>query len=260
MTKKEQIKRLKTIAFTVALSTTVGLTGCGKGNSNYFSDTMRGRNNNTCFDELIGDDYFDKIDELEKYIYLSNTLDSMNLKDNTTIDDYSNTSLLYADEIYSLLTNYKDKDYTEVSKDEIRSKLYVQNKLINAYLRGEGYSIMATATLLGLKARVADAAGLSETEASLFRVMDQKTFEEITDFPFASVYIGDYDISRCNDYIELLKSVYKMQSNESVASNKNVKAVYNKERNKFILRAINILRDCMSRDYKVDSKNRVRRK
>lgn len=258
--KKELINRLKYMSLVLTLSTSIGLCGCGKTNNTKFSDAMRGRNNSTCFDELIGDDYFDLIDKVESYVNLSDDLDKLNLSDNTIIDDYMNVELLNPDDIYAIISCYNDKKIDNESKDRLECELYVQNKLVNSYIRNNGYRIIANATLLGLKARVADAAGLDEQYANNLVVMDQKTFETITDFPFYELYIGDYDIAKCSDYKNLLESVYLMQNNEKVASNTDIKYIYSKDRNKYIKTAIDNLRTCMSNDYKVDSKNRIRRK
>lgn len=257
--KKELINRLKYMSLVLTLSTSIGLSGCGKNNTK-FSDTMRGRNNSTCFDELIGDDYFDLIDEVEKYVIISNKLNNLKLEDNTSIDDYIDSKLLKADEILSIIACYSDKNTDNETKDNLRCVLYVQNKLVNSYIRNNGYGIIAKATLLGLKARIADAASLDEKYASSIRVMDQDTFNSLIEAPFYEIYIGDYDIAKCGDYMNLLNSVYKMQNNENLAATTDIKSIYNKDRNKYIIEAINNLRICMSNDYKVDSKNRIRRK
>lgn len=258
--KKELINRLKYMSLVLTLSTSIGLSGCGKTNNTKFSDTMRGRNNSTCFDELIGDDYFDLIDKVESYVDLSDELEKLNLSDNTIIDDYMNVELLSPDDIYAIISCYNDKKIDKESKDRLGCELYVQNKLVNSYIRNNGYGIIAKATLLGLKARIADAASLDEKYASSIRVMDQDTFNSLIETPFYEIYIGDYDIAKCSDYMNLLNSVYKMQNNENLAATTDIKSIYNKDRNKYIIEAINNLRICMSNDYKVDSKNRIRRK
>ena len=260
MDKNKEIKKLRNLSVALGLCATMMVSGCAKSNTNSFNDTMYGRYSKTCFDELVGSGCFDLIDELEKYISISNRLHRMSLKDNTSINDYIDSKLLPADDILYLIECYEDKDYHDVSKDEIRCQLYVQNKHVNSYIHDHGYSIMANATLFGLKARVADAAGLSSDEAYLLSVMDQSTFEELTDFAFSKVYIGDYDIGRCSDYLDLARSIYDMQNNDTAVSNSNDRVVYNSDRNKLIMNAINNLKKCLNNDYVIDSKNRVRRK
>lgn len=254
--RKETILRLKLLA--TALACVPMVSACNRPSTS-FGGTMYGVYENTCFDEMVGDEFVKEISRLEEYINISDKLNKLDLVDNTNTNNYLNCYLGNSAYLNALIDDYENKNYDTYSKDELNALLYVQNKLVNEYIYHNGYDIMASATLNCLKARIADASGLSVSEAKKITVMDKKTYDQVASEIFPSIFIGEYDISKCDDLLDLLNSVYEMQSNDSKVSHDEFVS-YNKDRNKIILKAINNLKNSLVSEYKIDSKKRIKNK
>ena len=261
MNKKIQINKLKYLSLALLLSTSLGVTGCSNSKKSNFNDTFYGVYDNTCFDELVDEDFISLICELEDYINISDEIHKLKLADITCIDDYKDSNMLSVRDINSLISDYKNNNFSFKSKDDVVRELYVQNKLVNNFIYDNGYSIMAKATLYGLKARIGDLAGLSLNDTRSLVVMDRSAFDDCMSDVFRDVYIGDYDVGHCNDFTNLMFSIYDMQSNEAkVKNNSNYSGVvYNEERNKLLLNAIERLNVILSSDYVIDGKKRIKK-
>ncbi len=262
MESKNNFNYIRKLSAIVGTAFVVGLTGCGNTNDVSFNDTMYGIYASTCFDELLGEEEINFISQLEEYIDISEELHDLKLEDYTSVDDYKESKLLSPEDIYYLIEEYKNNDkYTESEKQDISCKLYVQDKYVNTLLRDKGYSAVADAALAGVKATVADAAGLDEDYASSIVVMSQKEYQELHESFVLEIPIGDYDVAKCSDLKDLIEWTYKMQEQESKAlKNKNERARYNSDRNNYLRKAIKCLEKCLRTKHTVDSKKRIKSK
>ena len=250
MDRKMRIDRLKRLSVLIGLSTALSLTGCcNKNNNKTFDNVMESVSDETCFDEVVGDELLDSVSELEGYINISNELSKIYLEDINS--DLSNYELKKPEEIGVLIDNY-DRNNT--------FDLCVQNKLVNNFIKNKGYNIMAEATLDGIKSRIADLDNIDIQYVRDIEVMDRKTFNAIISSGYSKpLLIGDLDISDDTAFINLLTSIYDMQEFESSNKEYNNDVYYNKDRNKLILHAINSLKKVYSNKYEVKGKNKVKK-
>lgn len=257
MKRNDLIRRLKYYSAVITLCTSMSVTGCSKSDTS-FNTTMYGVYDNTCFDELVGEDFIKEIVSLEEYVNISDKLSTLGLTDNTNSKDYSNLELLNYNTLKILIEDFENKNFENISYDDLNAKLYVQRKLVDEYLYNNGYSIMAYASLNCVKARVADTVGMSLNEAKNLTIMDKESYDIATSALFSSILIDGYDVSKSN-IPDLMESIYNMQHNENNIS-KSERVTYNKDRNKFLKKALDNLKTCLSSEYRVDTKKRIRNK
>lgn len=250
MNNKKRIDRLKRLSVLIGLSTALSLVECcNKNNNKTFDYVMESVSDETCFDEVAGDELIDSVNELESYIDLSNELSKLYLDDVNY--DLSNYKLRKPEEISTLIDNY-DRNNT--------IDLCIQNKLVNNYIRNYGYNIMDEAILNGIKSRIADLGDIDSLYVDNIDVMDRKTFNAIMSSGYAKpLLIGNLDISRNKDFINLLISLYDMQENVSYSKEYDKNIYYNKGRNKLIKNAIDNLKKIYSNEYKLDNKKRIKK-
>lgn len=263
MSNSKQINRLRYLSTVLGMSFVIGFTGCGKTNDMSFGKTMYGVCDNTCFDELVGNDYIKLLSNLELYLECSDSLNNFSLEDNTISTDYRNCQLFDADYLLSLIEDYENKDYNTYSKDELNNILYIQNKLVNEHIYFNGYDVVSYGALMGVKASIADTVGLTYEEAKNIKIMNKKDFDSVaTDFnPTININVGNdiVDIGKCSELVDLIYINYDVQTNASKVS-PDARPVYNKDRNKLLKDAINKLKICLASEYKIDQKRRIKNK
>ena len=250
MDKRTRIERLKRLSVLIGLSTLLSFVECcNKSNDKSFKAVISNIKDETCYDEVAGEELLFSVNELEKYVNLSNKLNKLYLDDITC--DLTDIKMLSPEEVDILIENYDRNNTVD---------LCVQNKLINNYIKNYGYDIMAEATLLGLKSRVADISGLDSANVKNIYIMDETAYnKELSKEYRPSLIIGDCNIYSALELRELLVSLYDMQENESYNKKYDNNVTYNRDRNKLIKSAINNLKKVYSNEYKLDNKKRIKK-
>ena len=225
--------------------------------SKSLSSIVSENKDNTCFDELIGEKNLNKIDELEKYIELSEILKEYRFYDNTSQE--IKEKLLKPEEIYTMLLAYTNEESREyLSNDEfndLSNNLAIQECLVNNYIRNS-YRFMEMNTMMCVKAQILDTKNMNEDNIDQIKIPAYiGKGSMLSENEDRKIKINDCTINSGNKLCDLIYSVYEMQSEgeifNSVKDSKGYE--YNKTRNKIILDAIKNMKEVSSYKYELNN-------
>ena len=235
---------MKKMALLIGLSTVL-MTGCSKKHME-LKTTYNSNKEITVFDELYSEESIEKLEELIKYIQISEKIHSMRFERTPIENIKENYTLASIDYIEQLI---QDKNYEELN---------IQEQLVNNYIYSRGYDIVYMACKKLLEAKELDVLGFDETAEDHITINEKKS--GINDPESRYIDMGVFKVEHTSSLGNLYLSMYEM-NNKGYAYGSTKKAYsYNKDRNELILRAIDRIVSVIPIEYKATKKGVLKAK
>lgn len=233
-----------------------------------FVEILEENKDNTCLDEILEEEEIDieRVDLINKYISLSEKLNTVNL-DDVTLNGQELLSPYEISIMMDAYTNINGKMSSE-DREKLKVELSVQEKLVNSYIR-DSYDFMKDVSLLTSKAKILDSKGLDESSLSdvviggrqdnFFAKLDYRDQGKLNHI---NVFTDDKGLGRLVNSIHNMQnsgnSSFNAQYNSDAPTENDYK--YNSARNNYISSAIDDVKFVVDLDYKMNSDGEVQRR
>lgn len=231
-------------------------------------DIVAEQSEESVLDEKIAENdsfSFDKINELEHYVLISNRLAEMDLNSvcegmkALTDEEKQEVEAYTILDIEKMLNDIDELNVAEfndeLAKDAILRKLNYAQGIVNSRLQKEGNKVLEKFGKLFIKVCATDACDLGVEQVDSFVFADDAfKNEENTDIglTYADQVTGktyDFTIARsCNALRDVVANITALNNFQ------NEDGVYNKDYNDLVLETINLFKLMLGNDYKADNR------
>lgn len=259
-------KKLKKYILTITtLSTLITMSGCNNKKDleeKTITQVIEEKQDNTYLDEIMEEKNitFNEVDTLISYINLSKKLHKMEFYRGEIDEEKLKEMKLYSpEEIEQLITDYKEQQKNstniDVELDTIKNLNY-QEALINKYIYEQGYKITETLFIVIGKSKIIDATMLSEKDYNDITILgsDYSNVNNPSSELFVGFKVNDEIIkAKHGDFMyDFANRLYYHQDNcnSNIPFKERIK--YNEDRNKYLLESINMAKDMIKADVKLE--------